>query len=206
VSIQGTLGPLVQGPNGRARWAAVFVGSFIAGAVITFGVASAGAAAVESTSVPVHWRLVIAGSGLLLLVAVDLYASAKATHCPIGWSRQTPRKLLRGHPIGIVAAVWGFDTGLVVTTIRIAAVSWGALLLTALGFAPWWAGLGYGLGFTMPFLFLLFRSELGRRSRQAGPADPGLERMLGTRASIQVVSAALLFASAAILIGRVLVA
>jgi hypothetical protein len=73
------------------------------------------------------------------------------------------------HRVRIAALIWGFDTGLLVTTFRVAAVSWGALLLTALGLARPWTGISYGLGFAIPFLFLVFRPRLGRASRSAAP-------------------------------------
>ena len=97
----------------------------------------------------------------------------------------------------VVASVWGFDTGLLVTTFRVAAVSWAALFLAGLGLVPTWTGVSYGLGFTLPFLLLISRPRLGRPA----PADPGLESILRKRPAIQALSALLLVASAAILIG-----
>jgi hypothetical protein len=206
VSIQGTLGPLVQGPSSsriaRAGIAAVFVAAFAIGALGIFAIVGAVGTAVGVTRVPLEWRVGLAGLALLPLAAVDLRAMAKATYCPIGWRRQTPRVLMRRYPMMVAASVWGLDTGLVVTTFRVAAVSWGALLLAALDLAPRWAGLGYGLGFTLPFLLLLARPGLGRAARAVGPADPGLEALLRKRSVIQSLSAAVLLATAGLLLGR----
>lgn len=102
----------------------------------------------------------------------------------------------------VVATLWGFDTGLVVTTIRVAAVSWGALYLAALGLSPRWTGFAYGVGFALPFLILLVRPQLGRAARAATPADPGLETMLRMRSLIQGFSAVLLIASGGVLFSR----
>jgi hypothetical protein len=188
----------------RLSIAAAFAGGFLVGALAIFSIADAIGAAVGLTHLPPQWRVGLAGIGLLPLAAADLRAIASSTYCPIGWRRQTPRILIRRYRIPVAAGVWGLDTGLVVTTFRVAAVSWGALLLTAFGLLPQSAGLGYGLGFTLPFLVLLMRPRLGRASRDARPADPGLEWMLGRRAVMQGVSAALLMTSAGILIGSVL--
>ena len=177
---------------------------FLVGALAIFSIVNGVGAALGLTHLPSQWRVGLAGIALLPLVAADLRAIAIATYCPIGWRRQTPRILIRRCRIPIAAGVWGLDTGLVVTTFRVAAISWGALLLTALGLSPRWAGLAYGLGFTLPFLVLIMRPRLGRASRDSSPGDPGLEWMLGTRAAMQGLSAALLMTSAGILIGTIL--
>jgi hypothetical protein len=208
VSIQGTLGPLVQGSSTgwktRLKITSAFAAAFLAGSAAAFAVVSIAGAAFGAASLPPTWRMGLAAAGLLSLATVDIAAITKARYCPIGWRRQTPRVLIRRHAIGVVASVWGFDTGLVVTTFRVAAVSWGALLLAALAVSPRWAGLGYGLGFTIPFLAMIVRPRLGRCSAQTAPADPGFEAMLRARAAIQSVSAALLVASSAVLIGTLI--
>jgi hypothetical protein len=198
----------VQGPTPsrtvRIGIAAAFAGAFVGGALTIFAIVNVVGTALGFTQLPFEWRVGLAGGGLLSLAAVDLRAIAKSTYCPISWRRQTPRDLLRRYRMTVAASVWGFDTGLIVTTFRVAAVGWGALFLAALGLLPLWAGLGYGLAFTLPFLVLLMRPRLGRSSRDAAPADPGLESMLRRRAAIQGWSAALLITSAGILIGSVL--
>ncbi|MGI5286148.1 hypothetical protein ACQEVF_22810 [Nonomuraea polychroma] len=66
------------------------------------------------------------------------------------WRRQTPRDhFYRFGPVR-GALLWGLDTGLVVTTFRVTSLSWAALGVTLLGLVPWWAGLAYALGFTVP--------------------------------------------------------
>lgn len=178
-----------------------FAVAFVAGALAIFAAAGAMGAALGSARVPLEWRIGLAGVLLLSLAAVDLLALAKSTYCPIGWRRQTPRCLMRGFPPPLVASVWGLDTGLVVTTFRVAAVSWGALCMAALGLSPQWAGASYGLAFTLPFLALVSRPRLGRASSGRAAADPGLESMLRKRPAIQGLSALLLAASGAMLIG-----
>lgn len=180
--------------------AMAFALAFLAGAIAVFLVAGALGQMLATSELPPRWRQGLAGFGLLALAAIDLLAIRRATYCPIGWRRQTPRVLLRRHPLRVVAAVWGFDTGLAVTTFRVSALTWGALLLAVLGIAPAWAGLGYGLGFTVPFMFLLGRHRVGRCSRADVPADPGLESLLGRRALLQGASAVALTAGAGILV------
>jgi hypothetical protein len=178
-----------------------FAAAFVAGAVAIFAAAAAIGSAFGTARLPLQWRIGLAGALLLPLAAVDLLAIAKSTYCPIGWRRQTPRILMRRHPMPVVASVWGFDTGLVVTTFRVAAASWGALILATLGLSPRWSGLGYALAFTLPFLMLVSRPALGSAGGGTAPADPGLEWMLRKRAAIQALSAVLLGTSGAILIG-----
>jgi hypothetical protein len=184
--------------------AAAFTAAFVGGAVTIFAIVTAVGAALGVTQLPFEWRVGLAGASLLPLAAVDLRAMARSTYCPLSWRRQTPRSLMRRYRMTVVASVWGFDTGLMVTTFRVAAVGWGALFLAALGLLPLWAGLGYGLAYALPFLGLLMRPRLGRSSRSAAPDDPGLESMLRKRAPIQGLSAALLITSAGILIGSVM--
>ena len=188
----------------RTGIAAAFAAAFLGGALTIFAIVNVAGAALGFTQLPFAWRVGLAGAGLLPLAAADLCAMAKSSYCPISWRRQTPRNLLRRYRMPVAASLWGFDTGLIVTTFRVAAVSWGALFLAALGLLPLWAGLGYGLAFTLPFLVLLMRPRLGRSARDAAPADPGLESMLRKRAAIQGLSAALLITSAGILIGSVI--
>ena len=153
---------------------------------------------------PLEQRIVIVALGMFPLFAADLRAIARSSYCPISWRRQTPRTLLREHRFEVAASIWGFDTGLVVTTFRVAAISWGALLFAAIGFAPRWSGVAYGLGFTLPFLLLLFRPQLGRAAQGADHADPGLESLLGKRALMQRLSAVLLIGSGVVLFATIL--
>jgi hypothetical protein len=179
--------------------AAAFAAAFVGAAVAMFALASAAATLLGITQLPVHWRVVLAGTGLLSMAVVDLRSMLRSTYCPIGWRRQAPRILMRRYHMLAVATLWGFDTGLLVTTFRVAAVSWGALYLAALGLSPRWTGFAYGVGFALPFLMLLARPGLGRAARAATPMDPGLETMLRMRSLIQGFSAALLIATGAVL-------
>ena len=189
----------------RARVAATFSVAFVLAALLTFTSADLAARALGMSRLPLAPRIAIAAAGLLALAMLDVRAMRRSTYCPLGWRRQTPRALLRRHSMFVVAGTWGLDTGLVVTTFRVAAVSWGALLLAALGLSSPWAGVAYGLGFTVPFLVLVIRPRLGDAARAGSGSvtgDPGLEPMLRLRPVAQALSAALLVASCGILFGQ----
>jgi hypothetical protein len=195
----------VQGSSARrfTRIAAAvaFVVAFMIGATLIFAAAHGLGFIFGLATLPDPWRLGVAGAALLSLAAVDVAAAARATYCPITLRRQTPRILMRRYRPFVVSALWGLDTGLVVTTFRVAAVSWAALLVSALALVPLWAGLAYGAGFVLPFSILLWRPQLGRAA--ATSMDPGLEAMLRQRSVMQRLSAALLLLCGALLIGGV---
>lgn len=79
--------------------------------------------------------------------------------------RQTPGALSAHAPAPITGLVWGLDTGSVFSTYRGSAASWSALLLTAVGWGPWWTGLAYAVGFSVPIAVLTWTySVVGRTS------------------------------------------
>jgi len=202
------MGPLVQGPNlGRAdkiRIVATFALAFVAGAIAIFALISAVGTAFGIAELPVHGRIGVGAAGLMALAAVDIAAIRASRYCPLGWRRQTPKILVRRFSPTMVAGAWGFDTGLAVTTFRVAAATWGAFLLVGLGFGPWWTGAVYGVAFAIPHVVLLCCHRSGRTAWESGPADPGLESMLKRRPVAQTASAALLLAGGAILISALL--
>jgi hypothetical protein len=81
---------------------------------------------------------------------------------------------------------------LIVTTFRVAALTWGAVFLTSLGLASGWVGVAYAAGFLVPFSWMLTVSRVGRSAHQRSPADPGLESMLARRALLRTLSALIL--------------
>ena len=94
---------------------------------------------------PAAW--LTAAAVLAVLALFDLGAFGLRT--PM-WRRQTPRDLYHRFGPSAGALLWGLDTGLVVTTFRVTSLSWAALALTGLGLLPWWSGLLYAIGFTVP--------------------------------------------------------
>jgi hypothetical protein len=178
----------------------IFVATFLTGALAIFSAAGLAGEALRVNRLSFSWRAGGAAAVLVALACLDLFAFKKDRYCPLGPRRQTPRSLIYRHPATTVAAVWGFDTGLAVTTIRVAALTWGALALTVLGVSSWWAGFGYGIGFLTPVV-----ASILAQSPEGQPA-PGpslglrLEGQLGARGQAQLASAVLMLVAAAVLL------
>jgi hypothetical protein len=175
----------------RVRVLVAFAAAFVAGAVVIFTAASLAGLAAGVALIPSTWRVLIAATVFAALAVIDVVSIRKRRYCPIGWRRQTPRRIGdRGLGPTVSAAVWGFDTGIIVTTFRVAAITWGALAMAALGLAPWWIGLGYGLGFAIPIMVMLVAQN---------PDSESLQRLLGKRSILQFASAV------ALVLGSVLI-
>lgn len=141
----------------RIGAATAFASAFIAGAVVTFGIASLlGATALASLPLVVRERIAV--GALIALAIFDVIAIRRKTFCALGRSRQTPKTFAFRFNTVITAAAWGFDAGLALTTFRVAAITWGALVLALLGLADWSSGLAYGVAFAAP-LIVLFLGE-----------------------------------------------
>jgi len=168
----------------------IFGASFIAGAVVIFAMASIAGDVTRLATLPVGWRLRGAAVCLLMLASIDVISARKNRYCLLGARRQTPQRLLYSHPIASVAAVWGFDTGLAVTTFRVAAITWAALALAMFGFTSWWSGLAYGVAFVAPVSIALYRKTDGAY----------LQRLLQRRKPLQFASAIVLLATGVALI------
>lgn len=204
------MGPFVQGPSHRRREriraSITLAAAFVCAATTVFALVYLLGEAVGVGQVPTEWRVGFAAAGLFALSALDVRTTRRATYCPLSWRRQTPKSLVRRRSATLVAAAWGFDTGLAVTTVRVAAITWGAVLLAGLGLSAWSVGLAYGLSFAVPFVILLWMHRVGRLARSPTPIDPGLESMLAKRGTIQAVSASLLVISSGVLVGLIVAA
>jgi hypothetical protein len=168
----------------RVRFAATFATAFLMAALGVFACTFLLGSLAVTQDVARGWRQLIAAAGLTGLAAVDVVAIRRATYCPVGLARQTPKVAMRKFSPVVTAGIWGVDTGLVVTTYRVAAITWGALVLVFLGLSGWQIGVGYGTGFVVPLMCILWTSRV---------ADWALlEKLLRCRAAVQVGSAALL--------------
>jgi hypothetical protein len=183
----------------RLQVGTVFGVAFLVGAVFVFATAFFLGAALQVGSVSLGWRQSIAAVGLVMLAAVDVVAMRQRRYSLIGLRRQTSKRLMYRYPPVTVAAAWGFDAGLAVTTFRVAALTWGALGLAFLGLSSWYIGLGYGLGFALPLTILLWTHRVGRAAVSSTPIDPGLESLLSRRPIVQLASATLLTAAGAVI-------
>lgn len=199
----------MQGPSRRLglriRVTAAFALAFLVAAVLVFALLSLLGTASGAAGLPLAWRRGVAAAGVLVLAAVDGWSIRRRRYCPLAWRRQTPRRLMFNHSATRTAAAWGFDTGLAVTTFRVAALTWGAALFTLFGLAGWWIGAAYGLGFVVPLVVVLWTHRAGRAAHAAAPADPGLEKMLAQRPRAQLVSLMLLAGAGVGLLARLLV-
>jgi len=192
----GTIGPLVQGALSRRRWrlqiTVLFAAAFLVGAVSIFCLLFLLGVTVQVQQLPLSLRRGVAAAGLVTLASLDVWARTHGTYCPMRWHRQTPRRLRYHHSMFVVASIWGFDTGLAITTIRVAAATWGAILLTLLSLSGWQTGIAYGLAFTIPITILMWTHRAGRCSQE--PGDGGLRELLDKRPVWQTISAAILIA------------
>jgi hypothetical protein len=102
-------------------------------------------------------RLLVVGVAVLAGVVLDVRAMRKQSYS-VGLERQTPKALAHtSSEWWVTPLLWGVDTGLIWTTYRVSFCSWLLLVLAAVGAAPPWAGLVYGLAFTVPLLVVLSR-------------------------------------------------
>lgn len=170
---------------------AAFAAAFIAGATLVFAAASFIGGEVRAL-VPAPRRVVSAAALLLLLAVIDILSLRARSYCLMGVKRQARQALIRKYSVAVVAAIWGFDTGVAVTTFRVSAVTWAAFVLAFLGFAPWWSGAVYGVSLALPMLVLLLRTTTVER----------LQRELGRRRLLQTASAITLAAAATFLLMR----
>lgn len=178
---------------------AVFSVAFVLGSVLIFGLTSLTGTLINVASLPVTVRIGILISLLTGLAVIDLFSIRKKRFCVLGWRRQTPKTLSRKYRMTTVAAIWGFDTGLAVTTFRVGAITWGALITAGLGFAPWWIGFGYGIAFVLPMVALLLISGDTSRAGQPGSLGLRLETLILSRPIVQVSSAVILVLTGIIL-------
>ena len=132
-----------------------------------------------------------AGEGVRLLAAAVLAGLLVIDTGVLGlraptWRRQTPKQLLYRLGSARAAFVWGLDAGLVVTTFRVTSLSWAALTVTVLGLVPWWVGIAYALGFTVPLGMMML--AVPRRVDPTGATDPEpvwlVDRILRSRAAL----------------------
>jgi hypothetical protein len=174
---------LLQSRVSERRVSAVFAAAFTAGAITIFGVVFIAGAALGVDELFLQWRLVTAAAGLAGFAFVDLIAIRKRSYCPLSWRRQTPQSLRFRYGATATVMLWGFDTGLAVTTFRVAALTWAALLLAFLGLAPWQIGFAYALAFVIPVIVILNGQPAASRSSER------LEALLRKRTVLQRISA-----------------
>jgi hypothetical protein len=179
---------------------APLVAGFMLTATGVFALAAAVGAGVRQLSLPIGTALLIFVLGACLITDL-VFPRIRPTLL----NRQTPRTLSGRFSLPVVGLLWGADAGTVVSTFRVTAGSWGALLLTAAGWAPWWTGVYYGVAFCLPLAVLVIAyptaggaaGERGWRRR----STESLAQALSSRGRLMRLSTAL---ATAIAIGVVL--
>jgi hypothetical protein len=172
----------------------VFAAAFVVSSSAVFALAFWLGASLPVADVSLGGRRIITAIGLLFLALTDLLAIKIRTYCPLGWRRQTPKVVMYKYPPVVTVGIWGLDTGLAVTTFRVAAITWGAFMLTFLGLSGWQIGLGYGVGFVLPLITVIL-THLNRDMDWLF-----LERLLKQRPVAQFGSAVLLTTGGLILL------
>jgi hypothetical protein len=137
-------------------------------------------------SSPRAWLLAAVALGLLL--ALDALRARRPGTIGPSWRRQTPKDLDDRYGPTRAALLWGLDAGLVVTTYRVTSLSWAALAVVFFGLVPWWSGLAYALGFTLPILVAILAAP--RRTDPTGTSDPEptwiVDKLMDSRGALKV--------------------
>lgn len=117
---------------------------FTTSSVFFFAIASVAGFVVASLW-PAEGRLRFFGVACLSLAVVDLLRMLRGAYGSFGLMRQTPRSWGTASAGGV--ALWGLDTGLVVTTVRATCLPFLGVVGVISGFGAPWFGLFYALGY-----------------------------------------------------------
>lgn len=130
-----------------------------AAGLAVFLIAELGRAA--TSALPTAGLIALVAPIALVGAALDLRAIIRGSFS-VGPHRQTPKALWQQAGEWWVAPLlWGADTGLIWTTYRVSFCSWLLLLLAAIGIAPAWSGLIYGLALAIPLSVVVSVPRLG---------------------------------------------
>jgi hypothetical protein len=147
--------PLVQGdlppaPPRDTRPVWYLAAGFMLSAVSLFAILHAVADASGVRHIPPSIRVTLALAGCALCFLVDLGVVRHQRACSVGPRRQTRKNFIYRYGPRLGPFMWGLDTGLAVTTFRMATLTWAVIGMSLLDLAPWWLGVAYGLGFSIP--------------------------------------------------------
>lgn len=154
MSFIGMLRPLVKGNT--SRWSgsttplALLLAGFALSSTLFFGLVYGIGVWSRVSQAPRWMAWLVAGSACMFFAIVDVKAVRARRLCLIGLQRQTPKALVYRYGPRRGAFMWGLDAGLGVTTFRVVASTWALLVLLVLGLAPWWLGIPYAVGFSIP--------------------------------------------------------
>ncbi|WP_407563924.1 hypothetical protein [Streptomyces sp. 184] len=152
-------GPLVQGASTKRRSQAAYplgalAGGFLLSSVLLFATLAFVGAAFWVGSLPLTLRAVLAAVLATGMVVVEVVGLRSGAYCKLTLRRQTPQALASRFGSRLGPLMWGLDTGLAWTTIRVSTATWVVFALSLLQLVPWWTGLAYGVGFCLPLTFV----------------------------------------------------
>jgi hypothetical protein len=168
--------PSTTSPVKRAAPTLLLVFGFLLSSGLLFLTVYVVGGVVNVEYVPARFRYGAAGASILALLVVDVVNVARARLCSLGPQRQTPRAAYYQFGAYAGALVWGLDTGLAVTTIRVTCATWALLVLTVLHLVPPYAGLAYGAAFAVPLAIAILAPQ--REAGDTDQADAGLLHMI----------------------------
>lgn len=167
----GTMLPFVQGTSSTTQRllspVTALAVAFAATSAFTFGLlAWLGDAVITRSTLSLVTYL---GVGLVVGLSLDeLRRFRRRTYCAIGWRRQTPERLKTIDAPGVVAVLWGVDTGTGFSTFKMTNGWWILASLVLVGAVdPLPTGLAYGIGFGGALCSTVF----GRGAESGEPAD-----------------------------------
>ena len=141
--------------QGRSRPAALhsaplltLAAGFVPAALASFAAARFVGMATGVEDIPRVVRCCLAGLAFVVAIVVDIRAVFRGAHCSAGLSRQTRKAYLDAHGLLLGPFMWGLDTGLAFTTVRVSAATWGLFVAAILTLTPSWCGIAYGLAFS----------------------------------------------------------
>ncbi|MGH3932531.1 MAG: hypothetical protein ACRDTF_21440 [Pseudonocardiaceae bacterium] len=145
---------------------------FLAAAFVVFATAALVGAAFGVGQLPVTGRVMVAALVCAAMGAVDVAGLRKSGLCKLTFRRQTPKALEDRYGRHVGPLLWGIDTGMAVTTVRVSAATWAVLTLCLLQLAPWWVGLAYGVGFCLPLSVATLLLPWRPASKGGSPGEP----------------------------------
>ena len=157
---------------------------FLVAAFVVFAITSFVGAAFGFGQIPGAGRVIVAVLVCAAMCAVDVASLRQPSLCMLTFRRQTPKALEDRYGRHVGPLLWGIDTGSAVTTIRVSAATWAALVLGLLQLAPWWTGLAYGVGFCMPLGLAALLPPWRSAPQSGSPGEPLWIQIALTRARL----------------------
>ncbi|MGQ0774335.1 MAG: hypothetical protein ACT4NY_07960 [Pseudonocardiales bacterium] len=145
---------------------------FLVAAFVVFAIVVFVGAAFWVGQIPVTGRVMVAALVCAVMGAVDVASLRKSSLCKLTFRRQTPKALEDRYGRHVGPLLWGIDTGMAVTTVRVSAATWAVFTLCLLQLAPWWVGLAYGVGFCLSLSVATLLLPWRPAPKRGSPGEP----------------------------------